>query len=249
LGRETKENDDYSARLSELETRKIIIKDSLDHMSHDDSQRQTLVDELANVSNELKSLHELRLSTRELDNNRRSTGLNVIITPQNEAEYEGLRYFSLKYKDTNYNVRNPIRFRGIVDSINYGTPNDGTPRISITPAILKPGANPFADPEKPVLGIKMDMRPEQRGVIVVGVTDGSPAATAGLKVADIIVALDGNKIENSHNFLQLITKRNAGDRVKLDFLRDNTAHSATATLIRLNELLELERRQQKLGGQ
>lgn len=98
--------------------------------------------------------------------------------------------------------------------------------------------NPFANPEMPVLGIAMGMRPELKGVMVEGVVDGSPAAVAGLKVGDMIVALDDSKIHDGGELLQLLAKREAGDRVKLDVLRDDKSLSATATLMRRNEIFE-----------
>jgi hypothetical protein len=102
---------------------------------------------------------------------------------------------------------------------------------------------------RPALGIGLDIRSKQKGAVVASVLDGSPATVAGLKVGDVIVALDGNKIENSDTFLQFMAKRNAGDSVKFDFTRDNIIQSASVTLMRMNELLELQRRQQKLGDQ
>jgi serine protease Do len=98
--------------------------------------------------------------------------------------------------------------------------------------------NPFANPEMPVLGIAMGMRPEMKGVMVDGVVDGSPAATAGLKIGDMIIALDGSKIDDGGELLQMLAKREAGDHVKLDVLRDEKTHSATVRLMRRNEIFE-----------
>ena len=98
--------------------------------------------------------------------------------------------------------------------------------------------NPFANPEMPVLGIAMGMRPEMKGVMVDGVVDGSPAAMAGLKIGDMIVALDGSKIDDGGELLQMLAKREAGDHVKLDVLRDDKTHNATVRLMRRNEIFE-----------
>jgi serine protease Do len=98
--------------------------------------------------------------------------------------------------------------------------------------------NPFANPEMPVLGIAMGMRPEQKGVMVDGVVDGSPAAMAGLKVGDMIAALDGNTIHDGGELLQMLAKREAGDSVKLDVLRDDKTFSTMVKLMRRNEIFE-----------
>lgn len=98
--------------------------------------------------------------------------------------------------------------------------------------------NPFANPEMPVLGIAIGMRPELKGVMVDGVVDGSPAARGGLKVGDMIVALDGSAINDGGELLQLLAKREAGDEVKLDLLRDEKTFSTTVKLMRRNEIFE-----------
>ena len=98
--------------------------------------------------------------------------------------------------------------------------------------------NPFANPEMPVLGIAMGMRPEQRGVMVDGVVDGSPAAMAGLKVGDMIVALDGSAINDGGELLQMLAKREAGDSVKLGVLRDDKTFSRNVKLMPRNEIFE-----------
>ena len=237
-GMEVKENYDHSLRISELETKQKEIEKLLNDSRINDSKRQMLYDEMETISEELVPLQNLRES--DVSESRQiNTALDVIITSQNNMEYNWLK----EYKSEG--IRKPIQFRGVINSIKF----EEIPEIRIWPAILKPHANPLADSERPMLGINMGMSPEQKGVIVVGIIDGSPAALAGLKVADIIVALDGNKIENSDDLLQLLTKRKAGDRVKFDFLRDNIIHSASATLTRMNELLELERGKQKLDSQ
>lgn len=98
--------------------------------------------------------------------------------------------------------------------------------------------NPFANPEMPVLGIDMGMRPEMTGVMVDGVFAGSPAAMAGLKVGDMILALDGSKIHDGGELLQMLAKHEAGDRVKLELLRDDRTTSTTVQLARRNEIFE-----------
>ena len=98
--------------------------------------------------------------------------------------------------------------------------------------------NPFANPEMPVLGIAMGMRPERNGVLVEGVFEGSPAALAGMKNGDMILALDGSKIDDGGELLQMLAKREAGDQVKLDILRDDKTLSATGKLMKRNEIFE-----------
>lgn len=58
------------------------------------------------------------------------------------------------------------------------------------------------------------------GVIVSDVKRNSPAEKAGLKVGDIIVEINGEKIVNEDNVLSIITEVKAGDILNLKVLRD-----------------------------
>jgi serine protease Do len=98
--------------------------------------------------------------------------------------------------------------------------------------------NPFANPEMPVLGIGMAMMRGVRGVIVESVVPGSPAAAAGVRTGDVIQSLDGNAVRDGGELLQLLAKRQAGDRVKLGLLRDRSTLETEVSLKRRNELFE-----------
>lgn len=96
--------------------------------------------------------------------------------------------------------------------------------------------NPFANPEMPVLGIGMGMIRGVNGVIVESVVHGSPAAAAGVRPGDVIRSLDGSKVRDGGELLQILAKRQAGDRVKLGVRRDRNNLEMDVTLKRRNEL-------------
>ena len=66
------------------------------------------------------------------------------------------------------------------------------------------------------LGLSVDS-----GVIVSDVVPGSPAARAGLLPADVVLALDGKRMENGRQFRINLYTRGAGQQVTLDVLRGN----------------------------
>ena len=80
--------------------------------------------------------------------------------------------------------------------------------------------NPFANPEMPVLGIGFGMVRGQKGVPVQELVSKSPAAAAGVRVGDLIQTLDGSEIPDANKLLQILAKRQPGDRVKLGLQRD-----------------------------
>ncbi len=98
--------------------------------------------------------------------------------------------------------------------------------------------NPYANSEMPVLGILMGRLRGLPGVSVERLVAESPAAAAGLRVGDLIQALDDNEILDADKLLQLLAKRQSGDKVKLGFLRDRTTHEVEVVLANRATLFE-----------
>jgi serine protease Do len=61
--------------------------------------------------------------------------------------------------------------------------------------------------------------PTDTGVILADVTQGGPAAQAGLKPGDVVMAMDGKRMENGRQFRINIYARGVGEQVGLDVRR------------------------------
>ncbi|AEH49728.1 S1C family serine protease [Parageobacillus thermoglucosidasius] len=71
------------------------------------------------------------------------------------------------------------------------------------------------------------------GVAIIQVVPMSPAAQAGLKQFDVIVALDGQKVRDVLDLRKyLYTKKSIGDKMKVTFYRDGKKHTVTMELER-----------------
>ena len=70
----------------------------------------------------------------------------------------------------------------------------------------------------------------QHGALVTDVAPGSAAEDAGLRVDDIIIAVDGDRINNNQDLATAIGLKGPGDRVRIDYMRDGKRLSTTATL-------------------
>ncbi|MEI7929709.1 MAG: trypsin-like peptidase domain-containing protein, partial [Verrucomicrobiales bacterium] len=88
-------------------------------------------------------------------------------------------------------------------------------RIRAGEAWGKLSMNPFANPEMPVLGIGMGMRRGVKGVPVESVVPKSPSAAAGVRAGDVIESLDGSAIGDANKLLQVLAKKQPGEKVKL----------------------------------
>ena len=98
--------------------------------------------------------------------------------------------------------------------------------------------NPFANPEMPVLGIGRGMRLGFEGVPVESVAPKSPAAAAGVRAGDVIESLDGSAIGDANKLLQVLAKKQPGDKVKLGLLREGESLEVQVVLARRETLFE-----------
>jgi len=61
---------------------------------------------------------------------------------------------------------------------------------------------------------------EGRGLLVSRVEKDSPAEKAGLQVGDVIIKADGKPVDKISGLSELIQKKNKGDQLEIEFLRD-----------------------------
>ena len=69
----------------------------------------------------------------------------------------------------------------------------------------------------------------EKGVTIREVSPRSPAAKAGLKVADVIIAVDGEPINDPFDLTYLVRQKKAGDKAILKFLRDGQPSEVEVT--------------------
>ena len=86
-----------------------------------------------------------------------------------------------------------------------------------------------------LIGITDELRkhygaPEDAGVLVGGVEPDSPAAKGGIQVGDLITKVDGDEVESSWDLSREIRRKDKGDSVKLEIVRDRRVRELTVTL-------------------
>ena len=72
--------------------------------------------------------------------------------------------------------------------------------------------------------------PVSYGVVVGSVAPNSPAFRAGVQSGDIIVAIDGKKLQNAGQLQELIREASVGDKIRLTILKNNRRKTVTVTL-------------------
>ncbi|MFQ5822826.1 MAG: PDZ domain-containing protein [bacterium] len=61
---------------------------------------------------------------------------------------------------------------------------------------------------------------ERHGVLINDVAEDSPAEEAGLREEDVIIRFDGKRIRNNEDLTRAIRRKEPGDKVKIEIIRD-----------------------------
>lgn len=108
---------------------------------------------------------------------------------------------------------------------------------------VRPSSSPVAAPgsqfprpayqNKTLLGIAGRDMPNG-SVVVAGVAQGSPAAMAGLKFNDVVLAVDSVKVKSFNDIGFALMNKKPGDKVNLLYMRNGMVNSSTAVLTKRN---------------
>ena len=69
----------------------------------------------------------------------------------------------------------------------------------------------------------------QYGAVINEVMEDSPAEIAGLKSGDVLVALNGEKVTDSDDLIDLMAETKPGDNLEITFVRDGQEKNITVT--------------------
>lgn len=108
----------------------------------------------------------------------------------------------------------------------------------IRPSALSIGvvgvANRNVRPEKPVLGVRLELTPDRtQGAMVASIVDGGGADRAGIEIGDIIQTVDGKSYSKRDDVLDKLRSLQAGQFVELGILRDERPLKITAQMMDL----------------
>lgn len=111
-------------------------------------------------------------------------------------------------------------------------------RTIVTPVILHASLNIVAavallsssgtDSTHPELGV--NGAAHVGGVSISGMLPGSAADAAGLKVGDIITAVEGHRVESLRDLVIIVRSKKVGDSIGVQFIRGGSSHRTRALL-------------------
>jgi len=78
--------------------------------------------------------------------------------------------------------------------------------------------------------VTKDGAAQRAGAGIASVSSGTPAAKAGLKTGDVVIAINGSQVDSSTSLVAQIRERSAGDKVTLTIIRDGKRQDVPVTL-------------------
>ena len=78
----------------------------------------------------------------------------------------------------------------------------------------------------------------EEGVLILDIIAGGPADAAGILPLDVVVAIDGNKINDSLQLQELLYNASVGQNIEITLIREREELTLTATLSAMPERLE-----------
>ncbi|MEW6034363.1 MAG: trypsin-like peptidase domain-containing protein [Chloroflexota bacterium] len=119
---------------------------------------------------------------------------------------------------------------------NIGFAISITPALSVVESLINKGyvVRPFFGISMATVGRAVAIRYNlavEEGVMVVSVTRGSPADSAGLQQGDVITSFGGQKVASSEELRRAIVSRKVGETVEIVFYRGSSQQTARATLV------------------
>ncbi len=118
-----------------------------------------------------------------------------------------------------YSIPSNLMKKVIGDIMKYGSVQRGYIGISMAPEGLE-------DAKKKELGINTDVD----GVYVMEVAPQGAAAQAGLQKGDVIVKVNGIKVDENAQLAELVARQKPGDKVSLTFVRNGSEQTVDVTL-------------------
>ncbi len=99
--------------------------------------------------------------------------------------------------------------------LTSGTPRRGYIGVALQPVELPPSQRTEG---------------RERALLIVGVSESGPAATAGVNVGDLIVAVDGKAVSSSEDLLDALVERGVGQTIVLSTQRGGAAREVSVVI-------------------
>ncbi len=161
------------------------------------------------------------------------------VSPASPAGRAGIRVDDVIVRVDRYPTPTWSRYDGVVSSFPEGADLDVTVRRGGADRTLPVRLGRLRDREAEIqflartspteLGVRVDDAPTG-GVALVEVPAESPAAAAGLKAEDVLIRLDGRRVESRLEYFLILRRTRPGESVPVEAVRGGETVRGTVTL-------------------
>lgn len=130
---------------------------------------------------------------------------------------------------------------GVQHEFNVSKAGAGAPAVPAMPRVpraVRQGdriATVAGDPPAVMVGMMMEFSEDEEGLIVQRVFDGLPAAESGLQADDVIVEIEGKRVENNESLRDALRSKKPGDSLAINISRDGEKKSLTIKLAKYDQ--------------
>ena len=133
--------------------------------------------------------------------------------------------FSMSWKKTGLFAIIPATFAIVAYAQSSNPQRAHSTNLQMAAGYLGVGVQELSPERIKALNLK-----ENTGVEVKTVISGAPAATVGIRVGDIILEVNGQKVEGTEQFAGCVGSKLPGTKITLSIWRDGGKHNIAATL-------------------
>ena len=143
--------------------------------------------------------------------------------------------------DTSFTVNDPSEIEDILSSMGIDEPdeNQTLEKKIVIRDIEEMGEqrSSIAYAQKPMIGVYLEELKHidkdldiDNGVYVTGIIDNGGAEDAGMQKGDVIISIDGNRMNSVDDIHDSKASRNPGDQVNIRYIRNGSVMSSNVTL-------------------
>ncbi len=133
---------------------------------------------------------------------------------------------------------------GIGFAIPINTAKDVANQLMKTGSVERGYLGVFPQDLTPELAEALEVK-DAKGVVITQISEGGPAADAGMERDDVVLEFGGSTVESASQFRNLVAAHKAGEKVEMTVLRDGERKTLTVTMGKRPSAEELLRGRQE----
>jgi len=161
---------------------------------------------------------------------KRKPGQDIILKIDREGKIMDVKVKLGEYTEEEAKKELELRFPGLFLREKFKVPELKPVKPEKAPKMPEPKPYQWTWEKRKYIGVYLEELnrelaeyfglKEGAGLLVTKFADDSPAKKAGLRIGDVVIRVDGRRVETVSELSDLIQDKKKGDKIKVEFLRD-----------------------------